>query len=460
MSLDAVRRQKDRAAQLFAQGKSSAALEEYQRILKAVPGDVTVRQKVAELLQRAGRNAEAITEFSETVRRYAEAGHFFKATALCRVILGLDPKHEATQQQLAALYAARDPKGAPPKPPPAVEAPKLDVSSLSPVVPAVAPVTSDDAGVEIAVEDLIFEAEPPPPPKSELPSIPLFSSLDTEAFMALLKDAMDARVYAPGETVLKEGDPGDTMYALAQGTVEVLRDGTAVAEMHEGDFFGEMALLTGAPRLASIQAKDAVVLLAFPRAAMESLIARHPAVKVGLDNFFRERLLANVVRANPLFGALTPSQRWALSMAFTPTPFAKDQVLVEEFIEGREFTIGVFKTKGEIITLPITEVKSKKDFFDFEAKYKGLSEEITPAQADPAIIEKVQAAARKVYSVLNCRGVVRIDFIYNEAKGEPFMLEVNTVPGQSAASLIPQQVKAMGWTLEQFYTALIEECWN
>ncbi len=137
-----------------------------------------------------------------------------------------------------------------------------------------------------------------------------------------------------------------------------------------------------------------------------------------------------------------------------------DQVLIEEFIAGREFTIGVFKTKGEIITLPVTEVKSKKDFFDFEAKYKGMSEEITPAKADPAIIEKVQDAARKIYSVLNCRGVVRIDFIYNEEKGAPYMLEVNTVPGQSAASIVPQQVKAMGWTLEQFYTALIEECWN
>src|SRR6478735_825265 len=124
-----------------------------------------------------------------------------------------------------------------------------------------------------------------------------------------------------------------------------------------------------------------------------------------------------------------------------------DQVLVEEFIEGREFTIGVFKTKGEIITLPITEIKSKKDFFDFEAKYLGKSEKITPAEADPAVIEKVQAAARKIYSVLNCSGVVRIDFIYNEEKGQPYMLEVNTVPGQSAASLVPQQVKAMGWTL-------------
>ena len=137
-----------------------------------------------------------------------------------------------------------------------------------------------------------------------------------------------------------------------------------------------------------------------------------------------------------------------------------DQVLIEEFIPGRELTIGVFKTKGEIITLPITEVISKKDFFDFEAKYKGFSEEITPAKVDESIAEKVRAAARKIYSVLNCSGVVRIDFIYNEEKAEPFMLEVNTVPGQSAASIVPQQVKANGWTLQEFYTALIEECFN
>jgi D-alanine-D-alanine ligase len=137
-----------------------------------------------------------------------------------------------------------------------------------------------------------------------------------------------------------------------------------------------------------------------------------------------------------------------------------DQVLIEEFIAGRELTIGVFKTKGEIITLPITEVISKKDFFDFEAKYKGFSEEVTPANVDESIAEKVRAAARKIYSVLNCSGVVRIDFIYNEEKSEPFMLEVNTVPGQSAASIVPQQVKANGWTLQQFYTALIEECFN
>lgn len=135
-----------------------------------------------------------------------------------------------------------------------------------------------------------------------------------------------------------------------------------------------------------------------------------------------------------------------------------DQVLVEEYIKGREFTIGVFKTKGNIITLPITEIISKKDFFDYEAKYHGASEEITPAAVEESIAEKVRAAAKRIYSSLNCRGIVRIDFIYNEAVGEPYMLEVNTVPGQSEASIVPQQVKAKGWTLQQFYTALIEEC--
>jgi D-alanine-D-alanine ligase len=135
-----------------------------------------------------------------------------------------------------------------------------------------------------------------------------------------------------------------------------------------------------------------------------------------------------------------------------------DQVLIEEFITGREFTIGVFHSNGEIITLPFTEIKTKKEFFDFEAKYTpGFTDEITPAQVDEAIAEKVRAAAKKVYKVFNCGGVIRIDFIYNEEKGEPFMLEINTVPGQSEASIVPQQVKAMGWTLKKFYSALIED---
>jgi D-alanine-D-alanine ligase len=151
-------------------------------------------------------------------------------------------------------------------------------------------------------------------------------------------------------------------------------------------------------------------------------------------------------------GALAP----ALEKAFKEDT----QVLVEEFISGREFTIGVFKTKGALQVLPITEIETSNEFFDFEAKYQGKSVETTPANINATMQEQLEAAAKRVYEVLNCRGVVRIDFIYNEQKGLPYLLEVNTVPGQSAASVIPQQVKAMGVSLQDFYTSIVEESLN
>lgn len=139
-----------------------------------------------------------------------------------------------------------------------------------------------------------------------------------------------------------------------------------------------------------------------------------------------------------------------------------DQVLVEEMIIGREFTVGVFKTKGEIIVLPLTEVRADagQAFFDFEAKYQGKSTETTPAEVEETVANKIREAAKKVYAVFNCKGVVRIDFIYNEAMNQPYMLEVNTIPGQSEASIVPQQVKAMGWSLKEFYASLVKECFD
>ena len=135
-----------------------------------------------------------------------------------------------------------------------------------------------------------------------------------------------------------------------------------------------------------------------------------------------------------------------------------EQVLVEEFIKGREFTIGVFKSKGQIVALPITEIITQKDFFDFEAKYLGASQEITPAEIDDRVSQQIRDEAIKIYQIFNCSGIVRIDFIYKQEENKPYMLEINTVPGQTEASLVPQQIKAMGWTLMDFYTALLQEC--
>ncbi len=136
-----------------------------------------------------------------------------------------------------------------------------------------------------------------------------------------------------------------------------------------------------------------------------------------------------------------------------------DQVLVEQMIEGREFTVGVYKSKGQIHVLPITEVVAHEEqsFFDFEAKYGGKSTETTPAEISDEWKTQLEHTARKIYAVFNCAGVVRIDFIYNTRENRAYMLEVNTIPGQSDASVIPQQVRAAGGNLNEFYASLLEE---
>jgi D-alanine-D-alanine ligase len=134
------------------------------------------------------------------------------------------------------------------------------------------------------------------------------------------------------------------------------------------------------------------------------------------------------------------------------------QVLIEEFISGREFTVGVVKLDGQVTVLPVTEVETAKEFFDFEAKYTpGVATETTPAPLRVETRERVEQIAKAVYSKLNCRGVVRIDFILSGDEGDFYFIEINTIPGQTATSFIPQQVAAMGMKLNDFYTKLVRE---
>lgn len=135
------------------------------------------------------------------------------------------------------------------------------------------------------------------------------------------------------------------------------------------------------------------------------------------------------------------------------------QILIEEFVKGRELTCGLFRANGELTVLPVTEIISSKEFFDYEAKYTpGVSREVTPAEAPDEVVRKVQETAKVLYDKLNCRGIVRIDFIWEEAGQRLFFLEANTMPGQSENSIVPQQVRAAGMTLQAFYGTLIEEC--
>lgn len=133
-----------------------------------------------------------------------------------------------------------------------------------------------------------------------------------------------------------------------------------------------------------------------------------------------------------------------------------DEILVEEYIKGKELTCGIFKYNDKIIRFPITEIISKKDFFDYEAKYnKAFAEEITPAHISSELTQEIQETSARLYQVLNCKGVVRFDYISTEEK--LWFLEVNTVPGMSNESIVPQQIVAMDYSLSEFYSMIIEE---
>ena len=135
-----------------------------------------------------------------------------------------------------------------------------------------------------------------------------------------------------------------------------------------------------------------------------------------------------------------------------------NEIIIESFLDGTEVSVGVINYKGEITVLPITEIVSENDFFDYEAKYLGKSQEITPARISPEMTAKVSAVAKKAYEVLKMSGFSRSEFII--VNGEPHMLEMNTIPGLTTESLIPQQAKEAGISLTDLFTNALELALN
>ncbi|MDR0969620.1 MAG: D-alanine--D-alanine ligase [Lentimicrobiaceae bacterium] len=132
------------------------------------------------------------------------------------------------------------------------------------------------------------------------------------------------------------------------------------------------------------------------------------------------------------------------------------QVLIESFVEGREIGCGVVEHKGRMLVFPLTEIISKNEFFDYEAKYTdGMSDEITPAAVDEAIELEIKATAALLYHRIECRGIARFDFILTKEE-EIYFLEVNIVPGMSEASIIPKQAECMGISLQKLFDMTLD----
>lgn len=131
------------------------------------------------------------------------------------------------------------------------------------------------------------------------------------------------------------------------------------------------------------------------------------------------------------------------------------EVVIESFISGTEVTCGCYKTDKVTRLLPITEVVTENEFFDFDAKYNGQVKEITPARISQELTEKVQSETSRIYDILGAKGLIRVDYIISE-DGEPVLLEINTTPGMTATSFIPQQVRAAGLDIKDVMTEIIE----
>jgi len=144
----------------------------------------------------------------------------------------------------------------------------------------------------------------------------------------------------------------------------------------------------------------------------------------------------------------------AIALAFE----TDTQIMVERYVRGRELTCGVTTWQGKVKALAVTEIKTKKEYYDFEAKYTpGFLELVTPAEVDKSVEGKVKSYSETIYKKLGCKGVVRIDFILN-SKNEPIFLEINTIPGQTAMSIIPKQLAYNNISLQEFYGNLILDC--
>jgi D-alanine-D-alanine ligase len=132
------------------------------------------------------------------------------------------------------------------------------------------------------------------------------------------------------------------------------------------------------------------------------------------------------------------------------------EIVVESFIDGTEFTCGLYKVGGKKVIMPVAEVIPKKEFFDYEAKYDAtMSDEIIPGRFPEEITERIQDMASEIYDILRCEGIVRIDgFVKGE---EVIMLEVNTTPGMTSNSFVPKMVRVMGLSLREVLTDIIED---
>ncbi|MBN1880907.1 MAG: cyclic nucleotide-binding domain-containing protein [Deltaproteobacteria bacterium] len=293
---------KDMAASLkaeaekhMAKGRWEKALDGYLCVVKLVPDDVRSLFKAGDCARKMNRKADALNYYDKAAKLYEAEGFVVKAIAVNKLMLDLEPELDHVQERLSKLYEARI-KDAP-------VSGKLGVSS--------------GGGAS------------EPYPRSEL-----FSGLSHDEFMAVVKK-MEPIEVPPDTLILSEGDPGDSLYIIASGEVKIYREDHAggeiwIANLGEGEFFGEFGFFSGAKRSASVRSQEETTLLELSKERMNSIISERPRVKEVLFRFYKSRILDSLLAISPIFSSLPREKRRFLVEAFTYTEQKAGAVIVSE----------------------------------------------------------------------------------------------------------------------------------
>ena len=191
----------------------------------------------------------------------------------------------------------------------------------------------------------------------------------------------------------------------------------------------------------------------------DSLLIRKGYEELVTDDEIEERIgmpcFVKPAADGSSFGVSKVKNKDQLAPAIRKAMLESPEIMVESFLEGTEISIGVFKTKERSVVLPATEVVTTNEFFDYDAKYNGQVQEITPARLPADVTDRVRKITSHIYDILHCNGIIRIDYIISK-EGKISMLEVNTTPGMTVTSFIPQQVKAAGLSMTEVLTEIVE----
>lgn len=355
---------KQEAEELVARKDFLAAAEVYARLAQAYPDQPIFLLRAGQQYRRLDATDSAIYWYTIAAQVYAKSGQWAKAMATAKAILELDPLHKESEALLARLYASRSraPRVAP-EPKPASDEPRVSVELLDEYEP---PPETDDYFFYGAVdfgdsqeeeeEILLLEDESSPDADDEiiegsvtevsldellerLPRIPLFSELTAPEFERLL-ESIDVKYFEAGGQVLREGEPGDAFYIVTTGEATVSkRDSSGrdvnVAQLGEGTFFGEFAYLTGSPRTATISAATELEVLEIHRAGMDRLVQEFPRVREVLGQYYRRRVIKNLLMVSPVFEALSEADRRRLLKRFTYLPVSAGRQILKQGDVGK-----------------------------------------------------------------------------------------------------------------------------